>query len=115
LHQVTHLRLFSHWAGLFLFQILKAYHYQETTVRIRNHKEWNRTRYKEDELNSNASGKGTSVSNGNSRFKATGIFLLDPNAIPDHRFSIADNLLETEPLPLLSTSDPSRGPELSFS
>lgn len=73
------------------FKPLKHYYRKEARLWSTNHPGRKITRLQAGELIGKAWGKSASVQTGLSGFKATGIFPLNPEAIPDHFYSISDS------------------------
>lgn len=72
------------------FGPLKIYYNNEAKVWMQHHKDRNITRYQAGYLIGKAWEKAASVGNAVSGFKATGIFPLNPEIIPEHFFAISD-------------------------
>ena len=72
------------------FGPLKTYYNQEAKTWMQHHEGRNITRYQVGYLIGKAWKKAASVGNAVSGFKATGIFPLNSNAIPNHFYSLSD-------------------------
>lgn len=72
------------------FKPLKTYFFQEAKNWVLQHKNRKLSRTIISTLIGNAWGKAATVSNGAAGFRACGIHPYNPQAIPDHLFSIAD-------------------------
>jgi hypothetical protein len=101
------------------FKHIETYYNEETIMLMRNQKVRHIARYQLGEFVGKDYGKAAAVSVGSSGFKVTGLFLLKPNVIPNHFFSIRNNSVtasvETEPHISISTSNKSKDPETSAS
>ncbi|XP_055907702.1 uncharacterized protein LOC129942684 [Eupeodes corollae] len=73
------------------FKPLKSFFHNEAKAWMNHHKNRTITRYQAGHLIGNAWEKAASVGNGASGFRATGIYPFNPQAIPDHFFSISDS------------------------
>lgn len=76
------------------FRPLKVYFTQEAKSWMIMNKDKRLTRYDVSKLIGKAWGKAASVSNGIAALKSCGIYPYDPNAIPEHYFSLSDTLRE---------------------
>lgn len=72
------------------FKPFKTYFNQEAQVWIKHNANRNITRYQAGQLIGKAWLRAASVATGVNGFKATGIYPLDPNAVPDHFYSMQD-------------------------
>ncbi|KAJ8940654.1 hypothetical protein NQ318_012737 [Aromia moschata] len=72
------------------FRPFKTYFNQEAQLWMKNHSNRNLTRYQAGDVIGKAWIRAACIANAINGFKACGIYPLDPNAIPDHFFSIAD-------------------------
>ena len=86
------------------FGPLKSYFNQEAKTWMQHHKGRAITRYQAGYLIGKAWNKAASVGNGVSGFKATGIFPLNPEAIPEHFYSISDASAGASTSTVVSTS-----------
>lgn len=73
------------------FKPLKSFFHNEAKVWMNHHKNRTISRYQAGYLIGNAWEKAASVGNGASEFRASGIYPFNPQAIPDHFFSISDS------------------------
>ncbi|KAJ8949542.1 hypothetical protein NQ318_005104 [Aromia moschata] len=72
------------------FRPFKTYFNQEAQLWMKNHSNRNLTRYQAGDVIGKAWIRAACIANAINGFKACGIYPLDPNAIPDHFFSITD-------------------------
>lgn len=77
------------------FRPFKAYFNQEAQLWMKNHSSRNFTRYQAGTVIGKAWIRAAGVGNAVNGFRASGIFPLDPNAIPDHFFSMLDSTVDT--------------------
>ncbi|KAG8246012.1 hypothetical protein J6590_094394, partial [Homalodisca vitripennis] len=71
----------------------KAYFKNGSNAWVEQNVGWKLTRYQVGPLICSAWNKSTSVGNGTAGFKSTGIYPLNRQSIPDHFFSMSDNMI----------------------
>lgn len=79
------------------FRPFKIYFNQEAQLWMKNHSSRNLTRYQAGELIGKAWLRTASVGIAVNGFRATGIYPLDPNAVPDHFFAVLESNPEVVP------------------